>query len=241
MDCVPENSGRYGQHLMYAEEDLLPISGLQHLRFCERQWGLIHLEQQWEESRLTAEGRLLHERVHESGTESRPNLITARGLHLRSLRLGIFGQADVVEFHRVGPDCLEGTALPGRAGLWLPVPVEYKRGRPKEEPFDRIQLCAQALCLEEMFGMPIAAGALFYGRTRRRADVTFDEAVRAETEGLADRMHQLYTLGVTPRGQYTKGCERCSLMTRCLPKSPVAAGSVERYIRSALRDIEATI
>jgi len=127
----------------YAEDDLLPLSGLQHLVFCERQWALIHIEQMWSENRLTAEGRALHDRAHDAGSESRPGLRIARGLRLRSLRLGLSGQADVVEF-RAAPS---GVSLPAENGLWQPFPVEYKRGRPKPDHCDHVQLCAQALCL----------------------------------------------------------------------------------------------
>jgi len=220
---------------MFSEDDLLPISALQHLRFCERQWGLIHLEHQWEENRLTAEGRLLHDRVHESGTEARPNLIVARGLYLQCLRLGLAGQADAVEFQRAQSDSEDSVTLRERQGKWRPFPVEYKRGRPKADPFDEIQLCAQALCLEEMFGVPLAVGALFYGQTRRRVDVRFDPRLRIETETLCHRMHELYALGVTPSAQYAKKCERCSLMGRCLPRAPSGEGAVARYLKSALR------
>ena len=126
---------------MYSEDDLLPLSGLQHLMFCERQWGLIHIEQIWEENRLTAEGRVLHERAHQAGSESRPKIRTSRGLRLHSLRLGLVGQADVVEFH----PSIDGVVLPELEGLWRPFPVEYKRGRPKKNACDEVQLCAQAL------------------------------------------------------------------------------------------------
>jgi CRISPR-associated exonuclease Cas4 len=173
---------------LYAEDDLLPLSGLQHLVFCERQWALIHIEQVWAENRLTAQGRVLHERTHEAGAESRPGLRVARGLRLRSLRLGLAGQADVVEFHAA----LAGVALTGEEGLWRPFPVEYKRGRPKPDRCDEVQLCAQALCLEEMFECAIAAGALFYGTPRRRLEVEFDAALRVETERLAVCMQELY-------------------------------------------------
>ena len=133
---------------MYSEDDLLPISALQHLAFCERQWALIHLEGVWAENQLTAEGRVMHDRAHEPGTESRGDIRISRGLRLRSLRLGLSGIADVVEFHRCGrPDDVDGVCLPGVSGSWAPFPVEYKRGRPKSGPFDEIQLCAQALCL----------------------------------------------------------------------------------------------
>lgn len=219
---------------MFDEDDLLPLSGLQHLLFCERQWALIHVEQQWEENRLTEEGRILHNRVHESATETRPNVIIARGLQLRSLRLGLAGQADVIEFHRAQPDDPSGVHLDQQRGSWKPFPVEYKRGRPKREAWDEVQLCAQALCLEEAYEVAIPAGALFYGTNRRRSHVTFDEQLRRRTEALAQRMHALYSARVTPRAVYEKKCENCSLKERCMP----ALGrvrSVRRYITSALR------
>ena len=214
---------------MFLEDDLLPISGLQHLQFCERQWGLIHLEQQWEENRLTAEGRILHERVHDAGTEARPGVIVARGLHLRSLRLGLTGQADVVEFH----GSAAGVELPGRKGRWLPLPVEYKRGKPKADSCDEVQLCAQTLCLEEMFGTVIESGSLFYGMNRRRTEVQFDAVLRKRTEELAGRMHELYSAGVTPPAVYAKKCDRCSLFDRCLPRTTSKRTSVGNRRQSA--------
>jgi CRISPR-associated exonuclease Cas4 len=219
--------------MMYSEDDLLPLSGLQHLAFCERQWGLIHIEQVWSENRLTAEGRELHDRAHEAGSESRPGLRVARGLRLRSLRLGLSGQADVVEFHTAAA----GVSLPGEDGLWQPFPVEYKRGRPKPDHCDLVQLCAQALCLEEIFQAAVPAGALFYGAPRRRQDVSFCATLRAETEGLAARMQELYRARVTPGAAYSPKCEKCSLLASCMPKTLGGARSVERYLaRALLRD-----
>ena len=215
---------------MYAETDLLPLSGLQHLSFCERQWGLIHIEQQWAENRLTAEGRVLHDRAHEAGSETRPGLRIARGLRLRSLRLGLSGEADVVEF-RAAPS---GAVLPGEDGFWRPFPVEYKRGRTKQGHCDEVQLCAQALCLVEMFGSPVPEGALFYGTPRRRQDVDFSPALRTETETLAARMHELYRAGVTPHARYSPKCEKCSLLGSCLPKTLSRGQSVQRYLSRAL-------
>ncbi len=147
--------------MSYAEDDLIPISALQHLIFCERQCALIHVEQAWDENRFTAEGRIMHERVHEAGEDSRGTVRVARGLSLRSLRLGLIGKADVVEFHRV------------ERGRWRPFPVEHKRGKPKPDESDKVQLCAQALCLEEMLGAEVPSGAIFYGRTRHRLEVAF--------------------------------------------------------------------
>jgi CRISPR-associated exonuclease Cas4 len=215
---------------LFDEDDLLPLSGLQHLVFCERQWALIHIEQVWSENRLTAEGRELHERAHEPGSDSRPGLRIARGLRLHSLRFGLSGQADIVEF-RASPS---GAALPNEAGLWQPFPVEYKRGRPKQDRCDEVQLCAQALCLEEMFGVPIPAGALYYGAPRRRRDVAFSTSLRAETESLAAHMHRLYAARVTPRAIYAPKCEKCSLLASCMPKSLTGTNSVERYLARAI-------
>ena len=200
---------------MYSEDQLLPLSGLQHLVFCERQWALIHLEQQWEENRLTAEGNLLHEAAHQEGKESRPGVKICRGLRLRSLRLGLSGQADIVEFHD-----------------HRPFPVEYKRGKPKADLSDRIQLCAQAMCLEEMLDLSISNGALFYGTTRRRLDVIFDQVLRHEVERLADRMHDLYRRQCTPIVAYAPKCDNCSLIEVCLPQQRKDAG---RYLLSNIR------
>lgn len=215
---------------MYFEDDLLPLSGLQHLMFCERQWGLIHIEQIWEENRLTAEGRVLHERTHQPGSENRPGMRTARGLRLHSLRLGLFGQADIVEFRRAE----DGVVLPEADGFWRPFPVEYKRGRPKKDACDEVQLCAQALCLEEMFAREIAEGSLFYGEPRRRHPVVFSEALRAKTESLAARMHELHRAGATPRAGYERKCESCSLMARCMPRLMAKPPGVARYLAQAL-------
>jgi CRISPR-associated exonuclease Cas4 len=221
---------------MYSEDDLLPLSGLQHLHFCERQWGLIHIEQQWEENRLTAEGRLLHERVHDGGSEGRPGVVTARGLYLHSLRLGLTGQADVIEFHEVGGRAESAMQLPDRKSWWRPFPVEYKRGKPKADSCDEVQLCAQAMCLEEMFSVAIRGGALFYGTNRRRTEVRLDDALRGRTEELARRMHQLYSAGTTPPAVYAKKCDRCSLYERCLPRTISKRTSVQRYLARAFRD-----
>jgi CRISPR-associated exonuclease Cas4 len=223
----------------YPEDDLLPLSGLQHLLFCERQWGLIHIEQQWEENRLTAEGRVLHDRVHDAGTDSRVDSVTARGLPLRSWRLGLSGQADAVEFQRAEEGPPMGARLVGRDGWWRPFPVEYKRGKPKANACDEVQLCAQALCLEEMLGVRIEGGALFYGTNRRRKEIPFDDGLRSQTEALAGRMHELYAARATPAAVYAKKCERCSLMGRCLPAALSKRDAVKRYLARALRELEA--
>lgn len=203
---------------MQEEDDLIMLSALQHYIFCPRQCALIHIEQAWEENRLTAEGRIMHERVHEEGNETRGSVKIARGVPLRSLRLGLVGKADVVEFHRIDKH------------TWQPFPVEYKRGKPKPDHSDSIQLCAQVLCLEEMLSVSVPQGALFYGKTRRRLDVVFDEALRKETEETANKVHQLIESGTTPPPVYAKRCESCSLIGECLPEKIGKHASVKRYL-----------
>jgi CRISPR-associated exonuclease Cas4 len=209
---------------MVLEDDLIMISALQHYAFCPRQCALIHIEQTWAESGRTAEGRIMHERVHDESRESRGDVRIDYGVSLRSLRLGLIGKADVVEFHRQ-PD-----------GSWLPFPVEYKRGKPKADDCDKVQLCAQAICLEEMLSVAIPAGALFYGQTRHRLDVVFDEALRGETEETARRAHVLIAAGRTPAPVYEKRCESCSLMAECLPKTIQKRRSVKSYLTRILEE-----
>jgi CRISPR-associated exonuclease Cas4 len=220
---------------MYTEDELLPISALQHLSFCERQWGLIHLEGLWDENRLTAEGHILHDRAHEGDTETRGDVRTARGLRLRSLRLGLVGIADVVEFHRAEG---AGISLAGVPGLWQPVIVEYKRGKPKIGHEDELQLCAQALCLEEMLKVSIQNSSLFYGQPRRRYDVVFTEQLRGETESLAFRLHELNDAGVTPLAEYSQKCKNCSLLNLCLPKAASGHRDVHGYMARAVSNME---
>jgi CRISPR-associated exonuclease Cas4 len=220
---------------MFSEDDLLPLSGLQHMAFCERQWALIHIEQQWEENPLTAEGRVLHDRVHESGSESRKTLVVVRGLPLHNLRLGISGQADAVEFRAAGTDDPGGVSLEGRSGRWLPSPVEYKRGKPKKQICDLVQVCAQALCLEEMFGVAVPVGALFYATPRRRQEVAFTPELRGQTERLCVRMQDLYGRRETPPPVYTRGCESCSLKNICLPRALATPRDVRAYLAGAMR------
>lgn len=215
---------------MYTEDQLLALSGLQHLMFCERQWGLIHIEQMWEENRLTAEGRVMHEKAHQAGSEGRPGVRIARGLRLRSLQLGLVGRADVVEFHRDA----EGRPAPGLEGLWRAYPVEYKRGRPKRDACDEVQLCAQAMCLEEMFGCEVREGALYYGQPRRRDRVELEKELRTQVETLARRMHELYASGRTPAAVYEAKCRSCSLLELCMPKALEKAPRVARYLATAL-------
>lgn len=223
---------------MYTEDELLPISALQHLEFCSRQCALIHLEDVWAENRLTAEGRNMHERTHESHSDSRPGVRIARSLRLHSFRLGLSGQADVVEFHKMAAECEGGISLAGASGRWQPVPVEYKRGKPKTSHCDIIQLCAQALCLEEMLAVRIEKGALFYGQPRRRQEVIFDDELRMETETLAVQLHELVRAAVTPKVLYAPKCDNCSLIEVCMPKVTGVRKNIERYLSNARNVVE---
>ncbi len=220
---------------MFTESDLRSISALQHLAFCERQCCLIHIEQAWSENRLTAEGRILHEHVHEQESESRGDVYIVRGLKLRSLEHGLSGVADVVEFHRVDNF---GITLPGKRGQWQPFPVEYKRGKPKSDRCDEIQICAQALCLEEMLGATIRTGALYYGSQHRRVDVFFDEQLRKTTKETAARLHTLLASNRTPKAVYRKKCDNCSLLEICMPKTVKRQGSVAEYIEEGIQENE---
>ena len=211
---------------MSAETDPVSValSALQHFAYCPRQCALIHLERVWSENTLTAEGRVLHEKTHEAGTESRRDLRIARALALQSATHGLHGVADVVEFHRQ-PD-----------GAWRPFPVEYKRGRPKFSPIDAVQLCAQALCLEDMLGLAIPAGALFYGETRRREEVVFDEKLRGETLRLVAATRAMIASGRTPPALYeARKCRACSLLALCQPRAAMrgAAAHLARLIAAA--------
>jgi CRISPR-associated exonuclease Cas4 len=224
---------------MYGEDDLLPISALQHLLFCERRAALVCLEGLWRDNTFTAEGTVLHEQTHQAETESRGNLRIARSLWLRSLRLGLSGKADVVEFQRVdGTQPGTGVTLPGVAGIWQPFPVEYKRGSLRSEASFEVQLCAQALCLEEMLGITVPAGALYYGKTRRRLEIQFDETLRKQTETAARRLQELFAAGITPVARPEVKCKSCSLNDLCLPEATSGRKSVAVYLKKAIASSE---
>lgn len=214
---------------MHAEDDLIPISALQHVLFCERQYALIHIEQAWEENRFTAEGKVLHERVDEVHHESRRLFRQEYGLAVRSLVYGLVGKCDLVELHLNPKGGDVGEALP----------VEFKRGKTKDTDVDRVQLYAQALCLEEMFSIDVPRGQFYYLQEHRRSTVEFDGAVREKTKTLIERIRTLVETGTTPVAVYEKKkCDRCSLADLCMPGS---AGSgvkrVDRYVSAQLRAI----
>lgn len=191
---------------MYVESDLIMLSAVQHFVFCPRQCALIHLEQQWAENLFTAEGRVMHERVDAGENSYRPGVKISRSVPLRSLKLGVSGIVDVVEWH-------------GKDGDMRPFPVEYKRGKPKAHDADNIQLCLQAMCLEEMLHCSIKRGALFYGKTCHRYDVSFDDSLREKAAAAVMGTHGLFESGVTPPPELGPKCRQCSLQEQCLPET----------------------
>lgn len=218
----------------YAEDDFLMLSGIQHFAFCRRQWALIHIEQQWAENVRTAEGALMHGRAHDPKLkEKSKNMLVVHALPVYSENMGISGECDVVEFHKVE----DGIRLYGHRGLYRIYPVEYKRGRTKSTDVDRLQLTAQAMCLEEMFSVKIEEGALFYGETRRRENVLFTEELRQKVREMFDEMHQLYARGYTPKVKWSKSCNACSLQEICMPKLGKSR-SVSGYINEMLSEEE---
>lgn len=219
---------------MYNEEDYLQLSGIQHFAFCRRQWALAYIELQWNENIRTVEGKLLHEKAHDvSSAEKRGDLIISRAMPIYSRELGIGGECDIVEFHRTE----NGIHLTGREGLFEVIPIEYKRGIPKENDIDILQLTAQSLCLEEMLCCQISYGYLFYGETRRRKKIEFGEEIRRKTKDMFLEMHQYYDRRYTPRVKRSKSCNACSLKDMCLPALG-ANKSAAAYISKALSEEE---
>ena len=218
----------------YAEDDYLMISGIQHFKFCRRQWALIHIEQQWAENIHTVEGELMHRKVHDPYlTEKRKDVILVRALPIASREMGVSGECDLVEFHR----CEDGVRLQGHRGLFSLYPVEYKKGKPKLTEEDKLQLAAQALCLEEMFSAEIPEGAIFYGETRRREVVRITEELRREVRDMFREMHGYYDSKYTPRVKYSKSCNACSLKDICLPRLGRNV-SVKTYMDQMLQEEE---
>ena len=209
---------------MYHEDDLLMISALQHLIFCPRQCALIHIEQAWSENRFTMEGQIMHERVHSGNIENRKNIRIEFSMWLRSLELGLTGKADIVEFEYETPE---------RNKIIKVVPVEYKRGKPKKNNSDNVQLCAQALCIEEMLNVSIEKGLIYYGKKRERHEVFFNHELRNLVKETALGLHELFNTGKTPAPEYNKKCSSCSLFNICLPDK--IGKNVKQYIKKHIR------
>lgn len=218
--------------MTYTEEEYLQLSGLQHFKFCRRQWALIHIEHQWAENYRTIDGAILHQNAHDTQfRESRGDTVITRGVSVYSAQLGVSGQCDVLEYHRGST----GIPLGGKDGLWQPYPVEYKRGSPREDTGDTLQLCGQAMCLEGMLCCEIPEGALYYGEIRRRVRVAFTQELRSQVCSLLEEMHQLYRRGYTPKVKPTKSCNACSMKELCLPRL-MKSRSVSTYLKDALEE-----
>lgn len=222
---------------MYNEDDYLLISGLQHYAFCPRQWALIHIENQWAENLRTVDGHLMHSNAHDgSFREKRGDVIITRDMRVFSASLGITGACDVVEFHRQ----TDGISLHGAEGFFSVLPVEYKRGSPRQDDANALQLCAQAMCLEEMLCCDIPRGALYYGQTRHREAVELTAQLRQKVRDNLEQMHRLYARGYTPKVKPTKSCNACSLKELCLPKL-MKIRSAQSYISERMGEEECGI
>jgi CRISPR-associated exonuclease Cas4 len=215
----------------YRADELLALSGIQHFCFCRRQWALINIERQWQDNVLTAEGSLMHKQADDPfSNETRHGVITSRSLPVANYRIGISGVCDVVEFV-LSP---LGVKLPNRDGLYRPYPVEYKRGHEKPDERDEVQVCAQALCLEEMLAVKIDKGFLFYGETRHRMEIVLTNALRSHVEELVLEMHKYFERGYTPKVKPTKGCNSCSLVDICLPELIGEGLKASEYIQNQI-------
>lgn len=202
---------------MYKEDDMLMLSGIQHFMFCPRQWTLIHIDQQWEENRLTTEGEVLHKNVDNPiYRQKNGNTITLRSVPIASKELGLYGITDAIELHPA-VDGQYGIQHKSYPGIWKPFPVEYKRGKPKRTSIDEVQLAAQVMCLEEMYGIQIESGALYYGETKHREHILIDDSLRSLTVKCANEMHRVFNLGVVPKSDKRKHCKSCSLVNLCMP------------------------
>jgi CRISPR-associated exonuclease Cas4 len=211
----------------YAEDELLSLSGIQHFCFCKRQWALIHIERQWEDNLRTQEGHFVHERVDDPFlNESRGDVVISRAVPLVSHRLGLNGIADVIEYTRSE----QGISIPGFASFWTMKPVEYKRGKPKIDERDEVQLCAQAMCLEEMFNVRINEADFYYNEIRRRQHLSLNEDLRSLVTSLADEMHDIFHKGITPEAETGKNCALCSLIDVCVPKLTKKKAPVQKYV-----------
>ena len=204
---------------MYTEDEMLMLSGIQHYRFCPRQWALIHIEQQWEENRLTIEGEYLHKNVDTPFYRQKcGDIITLRSVNIASKKLGLYGLTDIVELY---PSNTKENSIshPKYPGYWKPYPVEYKHGKPKRNEIDEVQLAAQIMCLEEQYGITIPYGAFFYGETKKREEIEISEHLRNIVIHCANAMHEIFKTGVLPPIDKGKYCNKCSLVNICLPRT----------------------
>lgn len=214
----------------YCEDEYLMLSGLQHFEFCQRQWALIHIEQQWQDNVFTVDGNIMHEKAHDKTfNETRGDIIITRSMAIKSNELGISGECDIVEFHKNE----NGVQIYGREGKYIPVPVEYKKGKPKQGDEDVLQLVAQAMCLEEMLCCNIKYAYLYYGDVRKRTKVDISDELRNKVKDDLLLMHQYYRRKYTPKVKTSKKCNGCSLKDLCIPKL-MKHSSVKEYINKML-------
>lgn len=218
--------------MIYSDDDILSISGIQHFVFCRRQWALIHIEQQWAENLLTVSGEIMHKNAHDNTfSEKRKDMIISRGMNIMSYSLGINGVCDVVEFHKSD----SGAIINGYEGQYKIIPVEYKHGQPKEDKADIFQVAAQALCLEDMFCTKIEEVHIYYGKTKRRQKIILDDTVRTELISIINEMHSLYKRKYTPKVKKNKKCRACSMADLCIP-TLTKTSTVSEYISSCINE-----
>lgn len=202
---------------MYTDDDMLMLSGIQHYRFCPRQWALIHIEQLWEENRLTTEGDILHKHVDDPFYRQKcGDYVSLRAVSIASHELGLYGISDIIEL-RPTDDSSNFITHPKYPGKWMPVPVEYKHGRPKHHQIDEVQLAAQVMCLEEQYHISLSLGVLYYAETKRRVEVEITSELRNIVRQCSSEMHRIYANAIIPQGEYTCHCDRCSLLNVCMP------------------------
>lgn len=224
---------------MYEEDEMLMLSGIQHFAFCPRQWGLIHLEQQWSDNRLTMEGSIMHEHVDDPFyRQSVRGKIVLRRVSIASKKLGLYGLTDIIEMTPTegGENCVR---LPGREGWWSPCVVEYKHGEPKFDDCDSVQIAAQTMCLEEQYGIRIPIGQLYYGKTRQRESVLIDDGLRQETKAMAEAMHRVFEEGVVPKSDRRPQCRSCSMVDLCMPEREGSKRSAKKYLKNSLYEEDA--
>ena len=222
---------------MYAEDDMLMLSGIQHFMFCPRQWALIHMEQEWADNKLTVEGHILHKNVdNQLYRQKNGDTITLRSVHIASRQLGLYGISDAVEL--LPSDSAEDAIRHDRyPGLWRPYPVEYKRGHSKPNECDEVQLAAQVICLEEMYGINIPHAALYYNEVKHREVISITDSLRQLTQQCADRMHETYKSQQLPPASKQKFCRRCSLQDICMPEVSECARASSYLNRNLYEDI----
>lgn len=224
---------------MYCDDDMLMLSGIQHYRFCPRQWALIHLEQKWDDNRLTVEGHILHTHVDDPFYRQKMgDYVMLRSVNLASYELGLYGVSDAIEL-RPSEDGNNSIHHPKYPGHWTPVPIEYKHGKPKPNEIDEVQLAAQVMCLEEMYSIHLCQGEFFYWETRHRLAVEITPDLRQIVRNCAEAMHSIMRSKRIPKMAVGKHCVSCSLKNICMPETS-KCNSVRTYLENCLKNEETT-